>query len=259
MTYRWFAAFAILSIVPAAHAAPAECTAKSGSGTVALIELYTSEGCNSCPPADEWLRKLPAAGFGPERVVPLALHVDYWDYIGWKDPFASPAFGARQRELAAIGRARVVYTPQVMLGGRDYRGWSGRARFGDDVRAINATPARGEIVLSLREPQPGSFEVRASGAVPGREDRAEAVLYVAAYENGLSNRVTAGENRGVTLHHDFVVRAWWGPIALDGAGGVELVRKVTARGVSNGGVAAFVQSRRTGEVLQALALPACKG
>ncbi|MGH8681787.1 MAG: DUF1223 domain-containing protein [Burkholderiales bacterium] len=259
MTYRWFATLAMLSIVPAAQAAAAECTAKSGAGMAALVELYTSEGCNSCPPADEWLRKLPAAGFGPERVVPLALHVDYWDYIGWKDPFASPAFGARQRELAAITRARVVYTPQVLLGGRDYRGWSNRARFADDIRAVNAKPARAEIGLGLREPQPGSFEVRASGSVAGREERAEAVLYVAAYENALSNRVTAGENRGVTLHHDFVVREWWGPIALDAAGGVELVRKVTARGVTNGGVAAFVQSRRTGEVLQALALPACKG
>jgi hypothetical protein len=259
MTYRWFAAFAIVSIVPAVQAAPAECTARSGPGTAALVELYTSEGCNSCPPADEWLRTLPAAGFGPERVVPLALHVDYWDYIGWKDPFASPAFSARQRELAAINRARVVYTPQVMLGGRDYRGWSARARFADDVRATNARPARAEIALGLREPQAGSFEVRASGSVPGREDRAEAALYLVAYENGLSNRVTAGENRGVTLHHDFVVREWWGPIVLDAAGGAELVRKVTVRGVANGGVAAFVQSRRTGEVLQALALPACRG
>jgi hypothetical protein len=259
MTYRWFAALAILSIVPAAQAAPAECTAKSGPGTAALVELYTSEGCSSCPPADEWLRKLPAAGFGPERVVPLALHVDYWDYIGWKDPFASPAFSARQRELAAISRARVVYTPQVMLGGRDYRGWSARARFADDVRATNAKPARAELALSLHEPQPGSFEVRASGSVPGRDDRAETVLYLAAYENGLSNRITAGENRGVTLHHHFVVREWWGPIALDAAGSVELVRKVSARGVTNGGVAAFVQSRRTGDVLQALALAACRG
>jgi hypothetical protein len=151
-----------------------------------------------------------------------------------------------------------VYTPQVLLGGRDYHGWSSRTRFGDNVRAINAQPARAEIALGLRAPQPGSFEVRASGSVPGRE-RAEAALYVAAYENGLSNRVTTGENRGATLRHDFVVRVWWGPVALDAAGGVELVRRISARGAMNGGVAAFVQSRRTGEVLQALALPACKG
>jgi hypothetical protein len=256
MLFRSLAALAVVSIVPAATAA--ECAAKSGPGTAALVELYTSEGCNSCPPADEWLRQLPETGLGPGRVVPLSLHVDYWDYIGWKDPFASPAFSARQRELAAVHRARVVYTPQVMLGGRDYRSWSGRARFAEDVRAINAKAARAEIGLTLREAQPGTSEVRAAGSVPRAEDRAEAVLYVAAYENGLSNRVTAGENRGVTLHHDFVVREWWGPVQLDGAGGVEFVRKVAARGVSKGGVAAFIQSRRTGEVLQALALPACR-
>ena len=257
MIPRWFAVLAILSVVPAGQAA--ECAAKSGPGTAALVELYTSEGCDSCPPADEWLRKLPAAGFGPERVVPLALHVDYWDYIGWKDPFASPGFSARQRELAAVNRGRFVYTPQVLLAGRDYRGWSGRSRFADDVRAINAQLPRAEIALGLRESEPGSFEVRASGTVPKREDRVDAALFVAAYQSGLSNRVTAGENRGATLHHDFVVREWWGPIALDAAANAEITRKVTARGLTSGGVAAFVQSRRTGEVLQALALPACKG
>jgi hypothetical protein len=256
---RWLAAAAILSISPNAQSAPAECAAKSGPGTAALVELYTSEGCSSCPPADEWLRKLPAAGFGPGQVVPLALHVDYWDYIGWKDPFASPAFSGRQRELAGIARGRVVYTPQVLLDGRDYRAWPSGARFGDDIRAINARPARAGLALSLREPRPGSLEVHASGVVPRLEDRADAVLYVAAYENGLSNRITAGENRGATLHHDFVVREWWGPVALDAAGATEVVRRVTAGGVTRGGVAAFVQSRRTGEVLQALALPACRG
>ena len=208
------------------------------------------------------LRQLPArrrlaaqaAGSGAGAVVPLSFHVDYWDYIGWKDPFASPAFGARQRELAAITRARVVYTPQVMLGGRDYRGWGSGTRFAADVRAVNAVPARAEIALVV-----AGGEVRASATVPKVEDRTDAALYVAVYENGLANKVTAGENRGATLHHDFVVREWWGPIALDRAGATELVRKPAARGLANGGVAAFVQSRRTGEVLQALALPACKG
>jgi hypothetical protein len=238
------------------HAAPNECAAKSGSGTAALLELYTSEGCDSCPPADEWLRKLPAAGFASERVVPLALHVDYWDYIGWKDPFASPGHSARQRELSAINRARTVYTPQVLLGGRDYRNWSSRARFAEDVRATNARPARAELTLALREAPSGRLELKASAVVREISDRRDAALYVAAYENGLSSRVTAGENRGVTLTHDFVVREWWGPIALDASGQAELVRPV-ARGVTRGGLAAFVQSRSNGEVLQALALPSC--
>jgi hypothetical protein len=244
------AAVAALSAFPFAHGAPGECAARSGPGTAALVELYTSEGCDSCPPADAWLRKLPAAGAG--TVVPLSFHVDYWDYIGWKDPFASPAFGARQRELAGITRSRVVYTPQVLLAGRDYRGW-GSARFAADVRAVNAAPARAEIALAL-----DGAELRASASVPRSEDRTDAALYIAVYENGLSNKVTAGENRGATLSHDFVVREWWGPIALDRAGTAELARKPARGGLANGGVAAFVQSRRTGEVLQALALPACK-
>jgi hypothetical protein len=245
------AAVAAFTVVPIAAAAPGECAARSGPGTAALVELYTSEGCDSCPPADAWLRTLPAAGAG--TVVPLSFHVDFWDYIGWKDPFASPAFGARQRELAGITRSRVVYTPQVMLAGRDYRGW-GSARFAADVRAVNVTPARAEIALAL-----AGAELRASASVPRPEDRIDVALYVAVYENGLSNKVTAGENRGATLSHDFVVREWWGPIALDRAGAAELARTPAARGLANGGVAAFVQSRRTGAVLQALALPACKG
>jgi hypothetical protein len=251
MLARLAAAVAAFSVVPFVHATPGECTAKSGPGTAALVELYTSEGCDSCPPADAWLRKLPAAGAG--LVVPLAFHVDYWDYIGWKDPFASPAFGARQRELAGITRARVVYTPQVMLAGRDYRGWGSGARFAADVRAVNAAPARADLALAL-----AGAELRAAATVAKAEDRADAALYVAVYENGLSNRVTAGENRGATLHHDFVVREWWGPVALDRAGTAELVRKPAARGLANRGIVAFVQSRRTGEVLQALALPACR-
>ena len=251
------AAFAAFSVVQLTHAAPGECSAKSGPGTAALVELYTSEGCDSCPPADAWLRKLPATG--AESLVPLSFHVDYWDYIGWKDPFASPAFGARQRELAAITRNRVVYTPQVVLAGRDYRGWGSGVRFTADVRAVNAVPARAAIALELAASQPGGAELRASATVPKAEDRTDAALYVAVYENGLSNRVTAGENRGATLQHDFVVREWWGPIALDRAGAAELARRPASRGLANGGVAAFVQSRRTGEVLQALALPACRG
>ena len=254
-----FAAVAVaaFSVVPLAHAAPGECSAKSGPGTAALVELYTSEGCDSCPPADAWLRKLPATAAG--GVVPLAFHVDYWDYIGWKDPFASPAFSARQRELAAITRNRVVYTPQVVLAGRDYRNWASAGRFAADVQSVNATPPRATIALELAGAQPGSAEFRASAIVPKAEDRTDAALYVAVYESGLANKVTAGENRGATLQHDFVVREWWGPIALDRAGTAELARKPAARGLASGGVAAFVQSRRTGEVLQALALPACKG
>jgi hypothetical protein len=248
-------AAAALAVFAAAgvNAQPPACSATSGAGTVALIELYTSEGCSSCPPADRWLSTLRASA--PDRVVPLSLHVDYWDYIGWRDPFASPAYSARQRELAAVAGRRIVYTPQVMLGGKDYREWSSR-RFAEDVAAVNAVPARARITLAL-EPAGSGKTLRANAAVPAPTHRDGAALYVAVYENGLSNRVDKGENRGTTLKHDFVTREWWGPIALNGAGEAMLERPLDASLLARGGVAAFVQNRRTGEVLQALALAGC--
>jgi hypothetical protein len=256
MTRQIAAAGAIALLAAAgAQAQPGGCTAASGATTAALVELYTSEGCSSCPPADRWLSALRSSGLGPDRLVPLGLHVDYWDYIGWKDPFASALFSARQRELAAAARARVVYTPQVVLAGKDYRGWSSRDRFMREIAAVNAAPSRARIELALQPGGAGS-KLRAAASVPAPADRKHAVLYAALYENGLSNRVTAGENRGATLVHDYVVREWWGPISLDGAGKASLERAL-ARAPAQGGIAAFVQNRRTGEVLQALALPAC--
>jgi hypothetical protein len=239
-----------------AHAQTGGCTATSGAATAALVELYTSEGCSSCPPADRWLSTLRASGVGPDRLVPLGLHVDYWDYIGWKDPFARPLFSARQRELATAARARVVYTPQVMLAGKDYRGWS-RGRFIEEVAAVNAKAARARIEIALEPAAGGAAALRATAAVPSAADREHAVLYAALYENGLSNRVSAGENRGATLTHDYVAREWWGPVALDAAGNATLSRTL-ARLPAKGGIAAFVQNRRTSEVLQALALAACQ-
>jgi hypothetical protein len=259
MIHRLVAVLAAACTATLAQAAPAECTVRSGASTAALVELYTSEGCDSCPPADRWLSALPQAGFGPARIVPLALHVDYWDYIGWKDPFAKPLFAARQREIASVTRSRVVYTPQVVLAGKDYRGWPARSRFAEAVAAVNAMPARAEIALELRGDAAGAMEVRATASVPRREDQEDTALFVAVYENSLVSRVTAGENRGATLAHDYVVREWWGPLALDRSGAVSFTRAIAAQRAGSGGVAAFVQSRRTGEVLQALALPACNG
>jgi hypothetical protein len=235
------------------------CTAASGPHTAALVELYTSEGCSSCPPADRWFNALRAGGPALDRLVPLALHVDYWDYIGWKDPWASPRFSARQRELAAVARSRVVYTPQVVLAGRDYRGWHSRERFLKAVADVNAKPSRARIELALRPAAAGTASLRAAATVPAPADREGAALYVALYEHGLSSRVTAGENRGATLAHDHVVREWWGPLALGRDGSASFERALDGHRLARGGIAAFVQDRTSGGVLQALALPACGG
>src|SRR6185295_16953491 len=136
-----FAAMLALAVV---GADAAQCTARSTGQTVALVELYTSEGCDSCPPADRWLSSLGTKGYAPDRVVPIALHVDYWDYIGWKDPYARQAFSARQRKMASLARAAAIYTPQVMLQGQDFRDWRSGS-FEQAVAKINARPAKARI------------------------------------------------------------------------------------------------------------------
>ncbi len=83
-----------------------------------LLELYTSESCSSCPPLDKWM-----SGINADKVTPLALHVDYWDYIRWKDQFSKAEYSDRQRKTAAFGGAGFVYTPQFVMNGRDFKGW----------------------------------------------------------------------------------------------------------------------------------------
>jgi hypothetical protein len=237
--------------------AATECSATSGPATVALIELYTSEGCDSCPPADRWLAEMARRGFGPDKAVGLSLHVDYWDQLGWKDPFARAAFSVRQREQVRLGGGTVSYTPQIMLNGRDYRRWSTASGFVSDIAAINARPSRATISLTLRPGGQATAEITASAAVKDSVAQRHAALFVALYEDGLFTNVTAGENKGVTLRHDRVVREWFGPLALEG-GRIDLRRAIMlpARSKVSGAVG-FVQDRKSGEVLQALGVAAC--
>jgi hypothetical protein len=256
-------ALGVLAAAFAASVQGAQCVAKSGPNTAALVELYTSEGCSSCPPADRWLSGLSAQGYVPERVVPLALHVDYWDYIGWKDPYAKRVFSQRQRKLTQLQRLALVYTPQVMLQGQDFRGW-GTPAFEQALAKINARPARADIALELLPAGSSTLTVRVSAALLDQPEEAgpkpeEASLYLAAYENRLESRVSAGENRGRTLSHDHVVLEWQGPLAFSGSRLVQERALPLLPGAqrANSGVVAFVQNRRSAEVLQALVLPAC--
>jgi hypothetical protein len=236
-----------------AAAAPGSCRTESGPRTAALIELYTSEGCNSCPPADRWLSGLGRA-YSPERVVPLALHVDYWDYIGWKDPYAKREFSQRQRRLSQLQRLALVYTPQVLLQGKDFREWA-QPGFAQALERINGQPARASIEMQVLAAMPEALRLRAKAEVREPALRADAGLYVATYENRLESHVTAGENRGRVLTHDHVALQWQGPYGL-GERHLELPLLPGAKS-GDSGLVAFVQNRRTSEVLQALLLPAC--
>ena len=256
---RWQLLF--LGLLFSGNLAAGECKARSPQTTTALVELYTSEGCDSCPPADRWLSSLASRGYGPERVVPLALHVDYWDYIGWKDPYAQQRFSSRQRKLAQLTRSAIVYTPQVLLQGQDFRGWRDDA-FDEAVKRINARPAKADIAISLDTRGKGAFRVEVVAGLRGASRGGDAALYMATYENKLLSRVQAGENRGRTLAHDFVVFEWVGPLEFKGASRLVESRSLPLLPGANpaySGVIAFIQDRASSEVLQALLLPACPG
>jgi hypothetical protein len=242
-------------LLPVAATA-AQCTAISGERRVPLLELYTSEGCDSCPPADRWLSALPARGYGTDRVVALAFHVDYWNFLGWVDPFARKVFSERQHQVASRNQARVVYTPQFTLNGRDYRRSIIRDNFGEQIAALGRRKPQASLQLGLN-PMAGVLTVSVAATVTDASERSSSQTWLALYENNLATEVTAGENRGKRLAHDFVVRDMAGPFPADAQGRVALDHWFTidARWKSRDlTVAAFVQNVRTGDVLQALAL-----
>ncbi len=188
------------------------CEVKSGTATAALVELYTSEGCSSCPPADKQLSRLTEQVGPGASVVPLSLHVTYWDAIGWRDIFAQKTFDARQSNLLEGKPNHVVYTPQFFVGGNELRTW--RDTLPDTIRRINARPAPVAITLKTAAADNGnvSLDVQAQSAGAKKID---GDLYVAISENDLSSKVLRGENSGVTLHHDNTVRLWYSPIKLN--------------------------------------------
>lgn len=243
------AALMLAAATLAAIEAPKGCSAVSAAHQSALVELYTSQGCSSCPPADRWLSQLEQR-YTRAQAVPIALHVSYWDYIGWKDPYARDEFNRRQRELAAANGSRTVYTPGVFLQARELPDWSKTARFDAAVRTVVDTPADARITLKARIA--GNAVTVEPSAVAFQSTR-DPRLLLSLVESGLSVAVQAGENRGETLRNDRVVRAWSGPLALTPAPLQWTLPTGTERRYA---VVAFVQeSGPNGRVLQVLDLP----
>lgn len=250
---------ALCAIVFASNAlAQPQCTAVSGPQTNALVELYTSEGCSSCPPADQWLSRLKNQSKPIGNIVPIALHVDYWDYIGWKDNFANPEFAKRQRDMATLGRARGVYTPQLAINGQDTRSWLNDARFKSEVATINRMPAKAEIRLTVNAQTANSVQVATNIKTA---EAGPLVYYLALQENNLQSTVNAGENRGEMLRHDYVVRQWLGPFKVGADGKINASHDIQLQPAwkqRDLSLVAFVQNSATGEILQSLTLGLCE-
>ena len=238
-------------------ASQADCVARSGAKTVALVELYTSEGCSSCPPADKQLTTLRATLGADAEAIALALHVGYWDYIGWKDPFAQKSFAERQNWLVHTSQNRVVYTPQFFVNGSEMRSWHTGLR--SEVQRVNKQAPLADIQLQAKLDGRGGLGIQAQAST--REPVTGAVLYLALTESGLVSKVTRGENGGVTLAHDHVVREWLGPFSLD-ATGARVQPRIVLQNQWNPArlnLVAFVQDQRSGQVLQALSAAQCAG
>ena len=166
-----------------------------------LVELYTSEGCSSCPPAEAWLGKLVASPQLWTEIVPVAFHVDYWDNLGWTDRFASPAWTARQRAYAANWGNDSVYTPGVVLDGREWRQWASHAA-GEWPPAAEKAADPGQLSIIVHDGKTAVVTYRTI-------DRPAAAREVSVALLGcdLTSSVKAGENRGQSLRHDFVALA----------------------------------------------------
>lgn len=253
-----FFAFSLFNIVT--HSAiAAECSAKSGTSTVPLLELYTSEGCSSCPPADKWLSNLKSDA---NQLIPLAFHVDYWDYIGWKDKFSSAEYTARQRKLASFNNAGFVYTPQFVMNGRDFKS-SDRSQLNSLVESSKKLASRANLSLNAVKQSNGEITLKVDAQAVKPSDIRHSDIFVAIYENKLSSKVNAGENSGRELKHDYVVREFFGAYQINNQNefskSFTLKPELKNRGYQfeNMGAVVFVQNNQSGEILQSLALKFC--
>jgi len=211
----------LLMVFTSSSYAAAVCTAASGRETVPLVELFTSEGCDSCPPADRWLSStFPADGTTTASV--LAFHVDYWDRLGWKDRFAAPQFTSRQHAAMRANGSTFVYTPQILVQGREIEA-GGRSAAERAIASARARAPKAAISLATE-----GTNARVTATVDAGA-RKNAMLWLAYTDNGLVTDVKAGENRGVRLTHDHVVRALYGPYPVDAPAVVDEIGRASCR------------------------------
>ena len=238
----------------------ATCDSQSAASRTQLIELYTSEGCSSCPPADKWLRGLIPVVLNHSEVVPLAFHVDYWDRLGWRDRFADTAYTARQNAYSKVSGSSFIFTPQVILAGRNYEAWSNNSRVQKDVRKALAGVPDADIFLRQQAVSSGKvgFEVRAQ--LRQGVNLSDVHIHAALFQNGLVSDVGRGENSGSRLQHDYVVRSLLRSKTIDQSGNIIFKALFTLPDDAQPqamGVAIFVQDSKTGAVLQAMSAPLC--
>ena len=236
MNFTMRRAFALFLLLPVLALVPL--SASAGEKLLTVVELYTSQGCSSCPPADAYLGELAER----DDLLALSFHVDYWDYIGWKDPFASPLYTQRQRDYASMFGLRYVYTPQMVVQGNLQATGSNRPGI---ESAIASQRNLGNVRMTLRRGADGRPVLSIPAAQTVDEDFN---LWLVVYDREYTTAVKRGENRGRTITNRNVVRALerigtWNGEAM------ETPLNVADMGDGRGDACAVIlQSGRTGHI-----------
>jgi hypothetical protein len=168
---------------------------RSGEKQVSLLELYTSEGCSSCPPAEAWLGRLKDSPKLWKGFAPMAFHVDYWNSLGWKDRWSSPEYTERQRAYAAAWKSDDIYTPCFVLNGKPWQG----SPFGRGIPDVSAEDAG---ILTVTSADTNHWS---ASFIPAKPSDTPYEIHAALLAGGLNSDVKAGENRGRHLQHEFTV------------------------------------------------------
>ena len=220
----------VLCAISSAHAA--DRVLESSAQKAHLLELFTSEGCSSCPPAEAWLSKLKNEPRLWKDFVPLAFHVDYWDHLGWRDPFASKEWTARQYQYSANWKSESVYTPGFVVDGRESQTRSVPSSSADKPGVLKIALAKDKV----------SAEFNPTNGAAKNVD-----LHVALLGFDLNTKPTAGENNGRNLHQDFVVLSLMNAKLTDGKAEISL--NVDSRA---GAIAAWITASNQLEPIQAV-------
>lgn len=215
-------------------------TASHGADKLTVVELYTSQGCSSCPPADTYLGKLAER----DNIIALSFHVDYWDYIGWKDPYALPENTNRQRAYARDLGMGYVYTPQMVVQGMAHTTGSNRGAVENLIRDLKGAK---RLDISIKHGD-GGLVLDIPG---GTFDDEDARIFIATYDAKHENDVSRGENAGHKLAHYNVVREMTEIGTWSGEAIAMTVTEKMIKMTGHDGCAVLVQSTKNGRILGA--------
>jgi hypothetical protein len=203
-----------------------------------VVELYTSQGCSSCPAADKVLKSLSTQS----NVIALSLNVDYWDYLGWEDDLALAGNSKRQRKYAKVMRSRHVYTPQLMVDGKMDVIGSRRSQVDSAVASHSKMKDQAQVDAKVSG-DTVQVSVRSSG-----ESEGDSVIWLVGYDSSITKQIGAGENRGRSIEYSNVVREWREVGRWDGKAPLDLQ---STRPKGGSGFAVIVQKDEVGPILGA--------